>query len=280
MSDLPASIEAYLEEAGFSQTELVVLKRLLEQEALTLRELAAKTGRSTGVLDQAMKKLVAKGIVTKETINNGPKYVLRSLQSVVDWVENDMEAKQVQLRRKHANFESFIATIKVDRQRPDMQYFEGEDGIKAAYEELLRLAKKETLHYFPVTTTIEEDPLRDFRVQYFRKRRQLGIFSRYVVHNDPLGRRFVSRDPFEYRQTILVEPEQYLFTFEKVIAGDTVACFDHIKKNVCFMRFPEFAASERAMFEKLWQKKTAPQPVVASQPASPATHPMPVRYLH
>ena len=58
MTALPAHIEEYLLEAGFTSTEILVLRRLLVGESMTLREMASNTGKSTGVLDQAMKKLL------------------------------------------------------------------------------------------------------------------------------------------------------------------------------------------------------------------------------
>ena len=48
---LPAGIESYLKEAGFSATEMLLLRKLVEEDSLTIRELASKTGKSTGVLD-------------------------------------------------------------------------------------------------------------------------------------------------------------------------------------------------------------------------------------
>lgn len=94
MTSLPASIEAYLLEAGFSPTEITILKRLLEGEALTLRELGAKTGKSTGVLDQATKKLLAKKILNRDIINGVPKFTVTSLPSIAAWVEQDMREKR------------------------------------------------------------------------------------------------------------------------------------------------------------------------------------------
>lgn len=275
MSHLPASIEAYLEEAGFSGTEMLIVRQLLAQDEMTLREIAAKTAKSTGMLDQAMKKLLVRKIVVKKTINDAPKYALNDLEFIVERVEREMEQKQQELRRRHQNFESFIATIAVDKHRPGMEYFDGEDALRKAYVKLLDIAGKETLHYFPVTTTAEADPLRAFRVEYFRERRRRGIFSRFVIHNTSLGRRFQTRDPFEYRQSILVEESQYPFTFEQVIAGDTIACFHHKEQRACFIRFPEYAATQRAMFEKLWQKKTARPPARSAAADVPSVSPAP-----
>lgn len=257
VSTLPASIESTLEEAGFSPTEIVILKRLLEENGVTLRHIAARTGKSTGVLDQAMKKLLKKGIVTREEVNGTPQYTLTSLNAVLRWLQEDVERKHEQLVRRHQNFESFISSLQVDRSRPDMQFFEETGGLEQAYRKLLDLGK-EMLQYVPVFTTAEDDPMRDFRVQYFRERRRRGIFARVIAHDTPLGRRYQSRDPFEYRKSLLLPEADCPFTFEKIVIGDTVACFNTVEKRACFIHYPELAAAERAMFEAIWKKGSVP----------------------
>ncbi len=282
MESLPSSIEAYLQEAGFSGTEIIVLKKLLEEDALTLRELASKTGKSTGVLDQAVKKLLKKDIITRESINDTPKYTLKSLNSILDWMNDDMRSKQQMIVRRHENFESFIRSLTVGKKRPEMEYFEGLEGIKRAYMELLNRGN-DIVQYGPTLYLAEEDPLRNFRVQYFRDRRNRGIFSRVITHNTVLGRRFHSRDSFEYRKTILVDPEAYPFNFEKIIIGDTVACFQLEDERACFIKYPELAQDERNFFERMWNKKivneNAPPPEKELPPVITIGAPLKTRTL-
>jgi len=251
---LPAGIESYLKEAGFSSTEMLVLKKLVEEDAMTLRELALKTGKSTGVLDQAMKKLLSKNIAKREIINDQPKYSIQSLDAIIRWMKEDARLRHENLERRNHDFESFVASLKMDRDRPDMEYFEGEEGLKKAYLKLLTLGAKEFLHYRPALMRDEDDPLHAFKVQYFRERHKRGIFTRALVPNTPLGRRIQSRDPFEYRKTQLIEEDIFPITFEKIIAGDTVACFNPGANRACFLRFPELAAAERAAFETFWHR--------------------------
>jgi len=258
MTDLPASIEAYLADAGFSATEILTLKKLLEGGALTLRELAAKTGKSTGVLDAAVKKLLTRRLICRETVNDTPKMLLKSLDPILQWVKRDTEEKLETMKSRAKNFETFIASLKVENTRPEMEYFEGEEGIKKAYTKLLDLQVKEFLHYRPVTMKEEEDPLREFRVQYFRGRYRRGIFARALAPNTSLGRRFQSRDAFEYRETQLIKEEEFPITFEKIIAGDTVACFNHLEQRACYLKYPELAHTERTMFELLWRRAKEP----------------------
>ncbi|MFA6509886.1 MAG: MarR family winged helix-turn-helix transcriptional regulator [Candidatus Peribacteraceae bacterium] len=275
MNSLPTSIENYLREAGFSATELLVLNKLLEEEALTLRQIAAKTGKSTGMLDQAMKKLLRRNIVTKERMNDTLVYRLISLRSIVKWVEDDTRAKHEMLKRRHQNFEAFITSLNVDKAHPEMEFFDGEEGITKAYDKLLNHGK-EMLHYFPVVCSAEDDPLRDFRVEYFRERRRRGIFARYIVHNTPLGRRFASRDAFEYRKTLLVPQDTYPISFEKVIVGDVLACINHAERRACFLHYRELAETERQLFERLWQEQESGVTITASTPATPKAPAIPL----
>jgi len=233
---------------------------------MTLRQLGAKTGKSTGVLDQAMKKLLRKEIIHTETINDTLKYTIHSLNAVVKWMENYTRDQRDMLLRRHQNFESFISSLELDKNRPDFHYFDGYEGLEQAYRKLLDQGK-ETLHYFPVICSTEDDPMRDFRVEYFRERRRKGVFARVIAHNTPLGRRYQSRDAFEYRQTLLVHENDFPFTFEKVIAGNIVACFNHLEKRACFIRYPELAASERGVFEMIWRNSGRPlEGVILPQP--------------
>lgn len=241
---------------------------------MTLRDLAFKTGKSTGVLDQAMKKLLKKKIVLREMINGTPKYVLHSLDSVMKWLEGDMQNKKRTLEMRHQNFEAFISSLSEGKKRPEMQFFQGKEGMEKAYTLLLEKGN-DFVQYGPTLFTETEDPLRDFRVQYFRERRKRNIFLRVITHNTPLGRRAISRDPFEYRKTILVEEENYPFGFEKIIVGNTVACFHHETQEACFIEYKELAERERHFFERLWNLKIH-KPDVGTEVSESVVPPLPV----
>ncbi len=280
MNSLPSSIETYFQEAGFSGTEIAIIKKLVEGDAMTLRDLAFKTGKSTGVLDQAMKKLLKKKIVVREMINGTPKYVLHSLESVSKWLQDDMKQKKNVLELRHQNFESFISSITSGKKRPEMQFFQGVEGLKKAYTLLLEKGN-DFVQYGPILYTETEDPLREFNVQYFRERRKRNIFLRVIAHNTPLGRRFQNRDPFEYRKTVLVNENLYPFAFEKIVVGNTVACFQHETQEACFIEYKELAERERQFFERLWNMKLqhpdeGVEPVVDLNPLPVVSVPMAV----
>ena len=280
---LPIGIESALKEAGFAPTEILALKKLVEEDALTLRELAFKTGKSTGVLDQAMKKLLTKGIARREAINGQPHYSIHSLDAIVRWMEQDVKSRHETLDRRHHDFSSFVHSLKMDRNRPDMEHFQELEGIQKAYTKLLE-SGEELLTTMPVLYRAEDDPLRAFKVEYFRKRQYRKIFQRVIAPDTTLSRRFQSRDPFEYRRTLLVPESECPISFEKTIVDGTIACIDFAAQTACFLRYPELAKAERAAFESLWARKLAEErgeahPIHAQFPPVPTVVPVKTRVL-
>ncbi|MCK5020218.1 MAG: hypothetical protein KAS32_24480, partial [Candidatus Peribacteraceae bacterium] len=249
---LPASIEAHLKEVGFSQTELLILRHSLGGKPQSLRELAILTGKSTGVLDQAMKKLLQRNIFKKETINNSVRFVLTSLEAIVQWVEEDVQKKTKSLIRKKDDFASFVQTIDANGSRPKVEYFDGEEGIKKAYMQLLDMGCKELMQFLPLTQKEEDNPLSEFLSKFTRSRRKRGIALRVLTHDTPLGKRFQFKDAFNNRETVLLPLSQYPIPFEKILCGNCVACFKHSEKQAFFMHFPELAEGERGVFQNYW----------------------------
>ncbi len=252
MNPLPSAVEHSLIEAGCSSTEILLIQHMLNGDPTTLRILAQKTGKSTGVLDQAMKKLMKKGIVVRETVNDNPKFVLKSLQNVVQWLHDETLHRREMLLRKYQTFEAFVTTMESEKNRPEMKYFDGDDGLEQAYFSLIEQGKH-WRQYIPVNGREQDDPLWQMRVRLFRARKEAGVFCRVITHDTEDGCAFQARDQYEYRETMLVSKESCPIPCEKIIVGNVVACFQHAQKRACFVRFPEQVESEAGAFDLLWK---------------------------
>ncbi|MFA6038721.1 MAG: helix-turn-helix domain-containing protein [Candidatus Peribacteraceae bacterium] len=266
MLTFPAAIEQSLLDSGLSSTEILILCHLIGGDALSLRQLAMKTGKSTGVLSQAMKKLMRKEIVSRQILNESPCYLLQTLEHVSNWLQQDTRQKENTLLRRHRNFMDFFSTLTRNQDRPDLLHFDEQEGICSAYMKLLALGVNELLCFLPMQYQEEDHPLREFQKHFARERRRRGIFLRVIANDSALGRRYKSRDPFEYRNTALVFEEKLTIPFEYVIAGDAVVCFDHKEQRACLLRYPQLAMISRAMFLSL----AGPCPMFPSPLTSPA----------
>lgn len=252
MADLPEHIAEYLAEAGCTQTEILILRHVLQYETMTLREMAGRTGKSTGVLDKAVRKLISKGIMQKQQMNGTVRYGMRSLQAVFEWVQEDMRSKHNMLHRKESDFQQFIDSVRQQTDRPTMEHYDGVEGMQKAYRSLLQHGG-EIMRFVPTKIQHTAHELAEFTQNFFRERRRLGVFDRTITQENSEGRKQQSRDPFEFRETTLVPSDQLDLQFEKVVAGHTVACFDHAEQRACIIRFPHLAAAEASIFETMWR---------------------------
>jgi len=254
MNSFPTSIAANLKEAGFSSTEILMLKNACTEDIFTLRQMAAKTGKSTGVLDQAAKKLLQKGILRKEMINKKPQYTLSCPEAIGRCIKNHTTQKVNLLRRKEQDIDLFVESIEWQQSRPSMEYYKGFDGMKEAYREIFQQGANELLQYKPVYYKEEDEPFKECREILIHERRRLGLGMKVIAHDVPLGRRLKSRDPFTNRTTVLVPQDRYPFALEQVIAGDMFVCFNFQKERACIIRFPEFVSSQSQLFLSIWNR--------------------------
>ncbi|MBT3293527.1 hypothetical protein HN512_03465 [Candidatus Peregrinibacteria bacterium] len=252
---IPSSIEAHLAEAGFTATELVILRTSLDGKARSLREIGLENGKSTGVLDQAMKKLLNRKIIIRRKFNGTFKYVLSSNDAVMKWMEMDIQNKTDGLLRKKKDIQLFMNSLEQGINRPKVEYFDGEKGIEKAYTELINQKPKELLQFLPDKWKEEEHPMAEIYTNFSRQRKRNKIIFRVITEYTPRGMRYKSRDCYEDRKTRLVHKDALPIPLEKIICGDIIACFNFDENRACFLRFPDLAACEREIFESAWAKK-------------------------
>lgn len=262
---LPSSIEAHLSEAGFTQTELLILRACIDGAPVSLRELAAQSKKSTGVLDQAMKKLMRRKIMVRKKVNGVPKFALASMDAVLQWIEEDVQQKTEGLLRRKQDFKSFVRALQQHDSKPKVEYFEGDEGIARAYNQLLENNSEELLQFLPLDCHEDTACFSQQRVESNRERRRKNMKLRVIAHDTVFDKRFKERDALEQRETKLVSESRCAIDFEKIISGNTVACFNCAEKTAYFINFPELAQSERNLFEMVWGITDVP---VAKQAAN------------
>src|SRR5207244_1368599 len=106
--------------------------KLLEENLLTMRELAIKTGKGNGVIDAALKKLIRRGIVVKEQINDYPKYRVIDPDSIIAWAKKNLKEYTDMMERKHESFTHFMKHLSVENNHPEIEHFSGKNGFMKA----------------------------------------------------------------------------------------------------------------------------------------------------
>jgi len=251
MQHFPKSIESHLRTAGLAATEILILRHMADSSAYTLRQLASRTGKSTGVLDQAVRKLVLRKIIHRTNMNGVPSYTLASPDAMTRWINEQSREELTMLRRKEQDIHNFFKSIQLQKQRPQLDFYEGVEGIQKAYRQLIQESSDEILGFLPMEKGAYK-PLSFWQQGWTKERRRQHIGCRIIAHDSANGRRLQSRDDLEERKTILVPVSDCPIRVSQFIAGEAMICVDEKQQQACRLHFPHFAASQRSLFESIW----------------------------
>jgi DNA-binding MarR family transcriptional regulator len=253
MHSLPISIEDNLKEVGFNPTEILVLRHLLTGNHFTLRELAAKTGKSTGLLDQGMKKLLQRGFVRTIQVNTSVKYTLHSVSALSSHIRQYFVDHVITIKRKSDDVSAFFTTLQLEHSRPAIQYFDGPTGIASMFEHLQHnLTPHQEVLCYMVVLPDNEMKYSKHTEEYSQLRRKYNVSLKVLTHATVDSKRYRSKDVFHLRETRFITPNQCPLSIEHILTEQGYYCIDY-KKNVAQVITHDTLLQEmRSVFMTLW----------------------------
>jgi D-alanine-D-alanine ligase len=136
-----------------------------------------------------------------------------------------------------------------------LKLYQGQEGLKKIFNDVIGTSKKEILLY---TNCEKERDIFDPKEhqKFIQARRKQGIRIRVLAVDSPRARAMQKQDKIMDRQTRLL-PRDIFFTSETYIYEGKVALVAYQDEIFGFIaESPEFAQSQRAIFEGLWTLST------------------------
>ncbi|MBI2607352.1 MAG: helix-turn-helix domain-containing protein [Candidatus Doudnabacteria bacterium] len=223
-------IEQLIKNIDLNNNEIVVLSILLEHASLKVKEVArlAKLNRTTayGVL----KSLIEKGLASSTEQGKILEFQSISPRLLVNYIEN----KKLDLSKSKAEIEKILPEIEAVRNKqisfPKIQFFQGIEGIKQAYEDTLLNNKEKNLYDFTGTDAVFKKMGADWVYYYITKRAKLGIKCYDIAPDTDWSRESKKRDKAVARITKFI-PIEYAFDTEIDIYDDKTAIFSFSENN-------------------------------------------------
>lgn len=223
-------LQKILEKIGLSDKEAKTYLALLELGPSRVSTLAKKTKIERTTSYGILSKLKDRGLISSTTIGRRfefqsldprllPQYIER-LQKEMDQYKTDLKHALPQfedLRRPYGKF-------------PKIEFFEGIEGLKQAYEDTLENNKEKRLYDLTGTDAVFDLLGKDWVEYYVRKRARLGIRVIDVAPDTPVSRESQKRDVELLRLTKLIPPK-YIFDSEIDIYNDKVGIFSYSKDH-------------------------------------------------
>ncbi|MFA4954219.1 MAG: helix-turn-helix domain-containing protein [Patescibacteria group bacterium] len=235
-------------ELGLTDKEAKVYMAMLELGPSSVQDIAKKSGvnRSTSYL--TLEGLKLRGLVSSATRGKKTLYCSESpnrLASLLNRERDELDSKKLRLQE---SIPYFMALYNAFEDKPQVRFFESEEGIVAARELMLRLGG-EYLSF----TAIDESTQRLSKINVPQR---LGMarkkHGRYIFSLKPgFARPKSDLTNWEVRE---LPYGQFPFTGEINIAEDKVAAFVGKRNPLAFVvENREMAELFRAMFNAAWQ---------------------------
>ncbi len=134
--------------------------------------------------------------------------------------------------------------------KPEIAFYEGKEGVVAAYEDTLT-SKTDILAIASVDDT--ETMFPDYVPKYYKRRKTAGILIRAIFPDSKLSRARQKKDKQELRISRLMPEEMLKFHIELNIYDDKVAYFSIEEELAIIVQSKVIAESMRDVFELCWQ---------------------------
>ena len=227
---MPPVIRKALKEIGLSDKESAVLLVLIEKGPLYAAAIskAAKLNRTTayGIL----KELSSKGLVSQIKRDGADQWQSIAPELLPGYIERRRDA----LTESSKAVENALPQIKLLRTKgkalPKVQFFEGVDGLKQAYEDTLENNKEKRLR--DITGIDAAFNLFDaaWIEYYLKKRAKLGVQCVDLVPDTDWGHKS-KLDDEKYIRTTKFLPREHGFDAEVSIYDNKVGIFSYAENN-------------------------------------------------
>lgn len=134
--------------------------------------------------------------------------------------------------------------------KPEIAFYEGPEGIVAAYEDTLT-SKTEILAFASIDDT--ESILPEYVSKYYKRRKAAKIPIRAIFPDTRMARARQKKDAEELRESRLLPKSVLNIEIEVNIYDDKVAYFSIPERLAIIVKSKLIAASMREMFELCWK---------------------------
>ena len=237
-----------LEEIGLNEKEASVYLASLELGETNISRLAKKSKIKRTTTYLIVDSLKEKGLVSEIRKKGKSLFYAEDPRSIEDMLEE----KKNKLAKIMPELLSF--TNLIDK-KPEIRYFEGDEGIKNIYKDMLKYPEKEMVSWF------SDDYAKDFDESFFedyffKKRVEKKIFARIIVPDNKKTRLLKERDKEHLRKTKIISADLFDVKVEINIYGKgSVTIISFKEKFALIIESKMIHDSLKNIFELIWNKE-------------------------
>lgn len=246
-------LKKLFEQLNFSEKESQVYLALLEAGSAKAQVLAKKTGLNRTTVYDICEVLMQKGLISKYKKGAGTYFNALEPKHLLTYLDREKEEfakkKEKQKQKVSELLPQLISMQNIFSSKPKVQFFEGEKGMREAYEDTL--SSKEVIMAYANPQTMHEG-LPNFFPEYYKRRTEKGIFIRAIIPRNALSLERVERNQEEMRDTRFLPDDEITFSPEVNIYNNKILIASWKETMAILIESKELADLQKLTFELLW----------------------------
>lgn len=235
-----------LEQLGLNDKQIKIYKLLLKFGSCGVSDIARLSRLYRHDVYRELPELVRKGLLSQSPFGKRMLYVAespRSLTQLVEKIQRELERELPELLENYSR----------GTHHPHIRYFEGDEGIRAVYKDLVMSLKKGDI-FCRYESPQDNEAYRKYVPQeYFDRFRDKAEVDRLVITNESTRRTKKQRLG---RFVKAVPPSAGLFNYDitQFIYNDKVAFIDYRAKVASIIESDKIAEFQRKIFKLLFER--------------------------
>lgn len=245
--------EEVLQKIGLDEKEAKVYLAALKLRSAHASDIAKEAGIERSTCYGLLEELVRKGLIGKAEISKVLHFIAETPETLKTYLEGqksnlELASKDIQAilpNLKHLQKEAFF--------KPKVEYFEGEKGLAAAFENVLPDIKKMAKTNIPLLINGSSALILEIwpgYAAYARKRIKTGISIKKLSWEKKIPMELAE---VEAKYTIKYLPKKYAYPAGMNILEDKILLIDRENLFVAIIQNERLAQTMRIFFEFMWE---------------------------
>jgi len=239
---------------GFPDKEIDIYLALMELGSAKPAQIAKKTEINRTTVYDLLESLLKKGLVSKYKKGSFIYYNALDPERLIPYLEREKEEQIKKIEKQQEKAESLIPQLisiqDITSEKPKVQFFEGEKGMREAYEDTL--TSRETILAYANVQTMHEG-LPNFFPTYYKRRAKKKIFIKAVLPKNELSVERAKHDQKEMRETRFLPDKQETFSPEINLYNNKMLVASWKEKMAVIIESKELVDLQKLIFNIVWK---------------------------
>ncbi|KKQ78519.1 MAG: Transcriptional regulator, TrmB [Parcubacteria group bacterium GW2011_GWC2_38_7] len=242
-----------LESLGFSPKEIYIYTALLELETATATDLAKKTEINRTSCYDILSVLIKRGLVSKIVKKKKIYFHITDPRKLLNYLDREKEEayNKIEKNKKQINeiMPELLSLFNPNPTKPRIQFYEGEKGMREAYEDTLTADK---VYYAYANFETMYQGLPNFFPNYYERRIKAKILGKGIFPKNKTTLNQLKNNQEELRESIVLGDESLTYSPEVIIYNNKVLIASWKEKIAIIIESKELADLQKIIFQQLW----------------------------